>query len=202
MPELRNYVGGTVDDPCPTTGVIAWWGGDYCSSADYRAWRTRAGDLFKQAIEPTWKAYADASFTADSDWDQESDPFHVAIEAYRKTWNMLPTPTRIALPDAQRFAVQRAITLLVLGDELVTKMKAATLELGYPPPTTSGTSEDKDWFPDFELPDLPSLPDLSELGWPELPEIKIPWYAWALGGVITIATILGIANAVQKDPKA
>ena len=58
MSDLRNYIGGTIEDPCPT-GPTAFkiFGSLYCNAEDYAAWKTRLQVMYKQALLPTWNAY-------------------------------------------------------------------------------------------------------------------------------------------------
>ena len=198
---LRNYVGGTIDDPCPTGGAFAWWAGKYCNVSDYSAWWNRSWDMFTQAITPTWIAYAQAAATADPGWVEADDLLHLQVEAYHKAWNNLPKPNPLAPARSQRSAVQRAVTLAVLGDQLVTKLQAATETLGAQPPRVQGTSDDDgSWLPDFELPGLPDLADLPDVDWPKFPpkvEVAVPWYVWAGGGVLALGLTVGIYSAVK-----
>lgn len=197
---LRNYVGGTIADPCPTGGVFAWWAGKYCSAGDYQAWWNRSWDMFTGAITPTWIAYAQAAVNSDPGWTEADDQLHLQVEAYRKAWNRLPKPSAWATAAAQRNGVQRAVTLAVLGDQLVTKLQAATEQLGAQPPRVVGTSDDdSSWLPDFEMPSLPDLADLADIDWPKFPpkvEVAVPWYVWAGGGVLALGLTVGIYTAV------
>jgi hypothetical protein len=142
-------------------------------------------------------AYAQAAAAADTGWVEADDLLHLQVEAYRKAWNNLPPPSPMGTARTQRAGVQRAVTLAVLGDQLVTKLQAATEQLGAQPPRVQGTSDDDaSWLPDFELPDLPDLADLPSLDWPTLPTPAVPWYVWAGGGVLALGLTVGIYTAV------
>ena len=207
MTELKNFAGGTVDDPCPTAGAFALWAGSYCSYNDYRAWRIRARDLFANAIQPAYFAWAKAAHAnrlkagLDPEWVDADYPFFVELGQYTEAYDKLPIPEKWATPDSQRFYVQRAVTLAVLGDQLVTRMKADTQTLGGVAPVVSGTSEDAGWnLPDFELPDLPSFGEMPDWNWPAV-NLDVPWYVWAGGalGVVVVGT--GIYYAAKPTRK-
>ena len=202
MAELKNYTGGTVDDPCPTGGVFAAWAGKYCSYGDYRAWRIRARDMFTQAVQPAYWAWAEAAYRdriasgAGDTWNDLDYPFFLELREYVAAYNKLPVPERWASPDSQRFYVQRAVTLTLLGDQLVSRMQADTLSLGGVPPPVTGTSEGKGWeLPDFELPDLPTFDEMKDWNWPAV-NLDVPWYVWAGGALGVVGVGAGIYYAV------
>ena len=202
--ELQNYIGGTVDDPCPTAGAFSLWAGSYCSYADYRAWRNRARSLFTGAIQPAYWAYAAARFDSlgrPDDWEDADEPLFLLLGQYSDAYNKLPVPERWVSAESQRFYVQRAVTLAVLGDQLVTKLQAATRELGGVVPPVSGTSEESGWqLPDFELPDLPSFDEMPDWQWPVV-NLDVPWYVWAGGALGVVAVGTGIYFAVTPKRK-
>ena len=202
--ELKNYIGGTVDDPCPTAGAFSLWAGSYCSYSDYRAWRIRARDIFTQAIQPAYWSFAAARYDSlgrPDDWDDTDEPLFLELGQYSAAYNKLPIPERWATPESQRFYVQRAVTLAVLGDQLVSKLQAATRELGAIPPPVTGTSEESGWeLPDFELPDLPSFGEMPDWSWPAV-NLDIPWYVYAGGALGVLAVGTGIYYAAKPTRK-
>lgn len=179
MPTIRNYIGGTIETPCVSGGVMAWALGR-CAKRDYLSWKLAARDMWRDAIEPTWKAYADAALTADPDWSQDDDREWQAVETWRDGYNKLPEIPWYATGDQREYAVQLVVSLMVAGDALIGGMLQRIEELGQVPP---------------ELPEPPEI-DFGD-GTVNLPIPAndgggIPWWAYLAGAGVMVGTIVGV----------
>ena len=186
MSEIRNYIGGTIVDPCPTGGVFAWAVGK-CARRDYLSWKLAARDVWREGIEPTWVAYADAQVEG---WEQDKDPLWLAVESWRERFNMLPTVPWYATPTEREYAVQMVVSLMVAGDNLVTRLQEGIEAAGQVPPPVPEP-------PPINLGEggvnLPIPQNGDDTGW--------PWWAWALTGVAVVGTTAGITYAATRKGK-
>lgn len=170
---LRNYLGGSVENPCPEGNTpFKWFGSDYCNAADYEAWKLRIQRMWKVAIEPTWNEYIrSGAAVMDGDEVSDKDPMWERVERFRNAYNQLPAPSFWMGFQAAAANTQTAIAIGQDGEQTLELLQARIREAGGEPPATPEGPKAK-------------LPGKSPLG---------PWL-WGLG--IGAGVVGGIALGV------
>lgn len=188
VPNIRNYVGGSLEDPCPTGGVFAWALGN-CRGEDLDSWKLSARDMWRDAIEPTWDAYAEAKQAQDPGWDREGDRLWEQIEVWRASLNRMPDMSSFSTGRERTWAVSSVVSLMVFGDNLVSRLQAQISELGREPPDVPDV-------PDIDfgkLADLPVPADPTDSGPPR--------WLFVLLGALGVAGVAGATGYVVGRPK-
>ncbi len=119
---VYNALGGTPDNPCPTTG-----GAEFCSISDVRSWREAAARLYDRAILPTWQALLDVSTSQPPEGGQLAQ-LHERVSAYAAAYNELEAPSFFAAKNRER--VTSIIALMAEGDALLDDLQAAIATTG------------------------------------------------------------------------
>lgn len=176
---LRNYIGGTVEDPCPTRGPVQWFGSEYCNANDYAAWRLRIKRMWEVGLEPTWNEYV-RSGAAMMEGDEVSaqDPMWQRVERFRNGFNNLPAPSIWMGFEASSENVQTAIALGQDGEQTIELLRERIAEAGGDAPPIPAGPQAK-------------MPGKSSLG---------PWlWGAAVGGAVVGTGALIAYYATRED---
>lgn len=177
--ELKNYIGGTESDPCPT-GLTTFkiFGSLYCNTRDYDSWRLAARDMYTRGILPTWEQYvqimAAAAASADTTWVPGDHPLYARVEQYRAEYEKLPDS--VAWKGGSGNWVQQVISLMQMGEVALAELREAVSEAGQEPVT------------------LPAGPQGNV---PADPAVR-PWIWWLLGGIVVVGGGAAIAYGVSQ----
>jgi hypothetical protein len=171
MAELRNYIGGTIDDPCPT-GPTAFkiFGSLYCNAEDYAAWKTRLQVMYQQAILPTWNAYLAIV--------PDGAPLLLArVERFQQAYNDLPPASNWMGVSASARNSQQAIAIGQDGELTIELLQVEIEKAGEKPPA-------------FALPGPKAAPGKHPL---------LPWGLGILmGSVVAGAAVYGLTSRPKK----
>lgn len=131
MSELRNYIGGTIANPCPTgPSAFKVFGSLYCNAEDYAAWKLRLKVMYTQAILPTWEAYVAAMGGSIPD----GDPLWQRVERFRLAYEQLPEASAwLGFAKSARYS-QQAIAVGQDGEQVIDLLQDAITTAGAEPP--------------------------------------------------------------------